>query len=151
MNINKFQKKMFDRLIAGERVIYSETPEGQVMLTNGYEAYVFFKNEICLNLDMCQKVNDLSKVIEPSGKDRTVERSNRIYNSNGRICHELVSEDGMSVWVQEKLLKLFDDCCTFKAHSPADRILVSDPHGRVIAVVLPIRLSPEVSHEPESN
>lgn len=151
MNINKFQKKMFDRLIAGERVVYSETPEGQVILTNNYEAYIFFKNEIYLNLDMCQKVEDLSKIAEPNEKDRKVELSNKIYNSGGRICYELVSEDGMSVWVQEKFLKPFDDCCTFKAYSPENRILVSDPYGRLIAVVLPIRISMEESHEKESN
>jgi hypothetical protein len=138
-NLNKFQKKMFDELLMGNRVVFGETEDGKVILTNGYEAYIFFKNEIFINLEKCKKADDLKKITTPNENDRQIEITNNFYNSGRGMCCEFKADDGMKIWIQEKFVKPFGGCI-FKAYSPIQRVLVYDMHSRLIGLVLPMRI-----------
>ena len=138
MNINNFQKEMFNRLLRGERVIYTED-NGMVLLSDGYRAYAFYEKEILLDLTKCFKA-DLTDVLRFKENDTRLEETNKLYASGDRICVSFKTEDGTEIWVQQKLLSGLRDC-QFYGNSPTDRIIACNMHKRPVAVVLPMRIA----------
>lgn len=146
MNINKFQREMFDRLTRGERVVYSED-NGMILLADGFVGYAFYEKEILLDLKKCYKHDALTDLLKLDENDTRLEETNELYSCGGRLCVAFKTERGAKIWIQKKFITNLKDCY-FYGHNPTDRIIACDMRKRPIAVILPMRISAlEVNHE----
>lgn len=139
MNINNFQKEMFNRLLRGERVIYSED-NGMILLTDGYVAYAFYEKEILLDLTKCCKAPELTDILKFKENDTRLEETKNLYSSGDRLCVSFKTKDGTEIWVQQKFVSGLKGC-TFYGNGPTDRLIACDMHKRPVAVVLPMRIT----------
>lgn len=139
MKLLPLQKELLGRIFKDERILSQET-EKVHYFTDGLVIWAIPKHECLIKhdktTDMCEKMmtrDDYTEELFDSGDRKIVGKT---------VVIVLKTADGRVTWINEKLLKHFEEPTLFQGENSIDPILIKES-GKPVGLVLPIRRSEE--------
>lgn len=105
--------------------------------TTGYDAFVFYEDEIVFDKSKIRKVEFLKEVFADSDKDEIVKPTGEMFKDHSKTLEKLAGEN-VETFVDVSIMKKFSGF-RFMTDSPINRILVKDHFGRLVGCFLPVR------------
>lgn len=140
MNSNTIQKKMFNKLLSGDRIYYLENDDKEIGLTDGYVMYIIPKQELAISREKMSKAENLD-VLSPNPDDCHITPTGNMKSFRGGVAVQYKC-DKFVIWMNEKFLKEFNGC-DFYASGPLSRVLAKTKFDEKVGVILPIRMKEE--------
>lgn len=139
MKLLPLQKELLGRIFKDERILSQET-EKTHYFTDGLVIWAIPKQECLIKhdnaTDMCEKVmtrDDYTEELFDSGDRKIVGKM---------VFIVLKRAGGRETWINEKLLKHFEEPTLFQGENSIGPILIKES-GKPVGLVLPIRRSEE--------
>lgn len=141
MNNNTIQKKMFNKLLSGERVCYMDNSAEEIGLTDGYVMYIIPKSELAISMEKMSALETSIDIVYEKQEDCQVMPTGDVKSLGNRVAVQYKC-DKFKIWIDEKFSNEFDGC-NFFASSPLSRVLVKTKFDKEVGVIFPIRMESE--------
>lgn len=141
MNSNTIQKKMFNKLLSGERIYYLDNDDKEIGLTDGYVMYIIPKQKLAISMEKMSKVQNNLDILSEKTEDCQVTPTGNMKSLGGGVAVQYKC-DKFVIWMNEEFLKQFKGC-DFYASGPLSRVLVKTRFDEKVGVILPIRTKEE--------
>lgn len=105
--------------------------------TTGYDAFVFYENEIIFDKSKIRRGDFLKKAFADSDKDEIVKPTGEMFRERSGTLERLAGEN-IETFVDISLMKKFSGF-QFMTDSSTNRILVKDDFGKLVGCLLPVR------------
>lgn len=138
---NDLQIEVCKALLKESRVAGGYINENEFAVTiDGFKLYVFAAKEIIFDTTKISPF-DATKIINKTENDIALKPTANFKYNRGAMLREYEADGtNLVVYIDNKQAKPFEGC-TFYGHSPTDRILAKDVFGRIVGVIMPVRMN----------
>lgn len=145
MNVLKIQqeilKDLHDKNVKGKLVSFQGVGAGlednTVSLLFQHKIHIIHKNEFYLDCVKLKKFENTSNLLLVSSGSKPAENKGNIKKLDKKITGVYIENDNEKVLVDEKLLKYFDDDCTFLITGKKNPVHIFE-NGELVGLVLPL-------------
>lgn len=141
MKEHRIYREFFNLAIAKERrPSYFEIDENFICVTDGYKGYKLLARQFPLNLNFLRKMDAVSlDITDKHTKLKRTEDLRDISRGSGGFQAAIkFKADNFNVWINRKLLELFDNPTLYGTH-PHEACIVCEL-DKPVGIVLPVRI-----------
>ena len=138
MNIKQLNKEIINLYHNKNKKIYMDKQNEKIYITDSYAVWIISEKDFIFDTNKFKTVNIKSIIDDVESKTLLNGIKTGEYHKDKSITSVIIKSEELSVQINEKYLKLFNENCTFKVVNDNTPVLVYE-NDELVGMVCPIK------------